>query len=113
MLSSAPLEGVALAEVVELPEADGVVAVPVGVVTVGGVALGVPVVAVGVVTVGVVTVEGVAVEGVTVGVPVGVPVGEVVGGKVRGGRPTQLMSKAKASNDAVGQVPENEIKWGL
>ena len=109
MLSSAPLEGVALAEVVELPEADGVVAVPVGVVTVGGVALGVPVVAVGVVTVGVVTVEGVAVEGVTVGVPVG----EVVGGKVRGGRPTQLMSKAKASNDAVGQVPENEIKWGL
>ena len=109
MLSSAPLEGVALAEVVELPEADGVVAVPVGVVTVGGVALGVPVVAVGVVTVGVVTVEGVAVEGVTVGVPVG----EVVGGKVRGGRPTQLMSKAKASNDAVSQVPENEIKWGL
>ena len=48
MFSSAPLEGVALAEVVELPEADGVVTV--GVVTVGGVTVGE--VTVGEVTVG-------------------------------------------------------------
>ena len=93
MLSSAPLEGVALAEVVELPEVDGVV---------------------GVVTVGWVTVGGVTVVVPVGGVPEGrVPVGGVVGGKVRGRRPTQLASKAKASNYVVSQVPENEIKCGL
>ena len=36
----------------------------------------------------------------------------VVGGKVRGGRLPQRTLKSEAPNDAVSQVPENEIKWG-
>ena len=37
----------------------------------------------------------------------------VVGGMVRGGRLKQKVLNSEAPDDAVSQVSEHEIKWGL